>query len=373
MASVKDILNIDAVIKVDPTTIHVDPHRRGRSRNVDVNAIRNLADSIVKDGQIQPIICVMDEDRQLHCVVGFTRLAACKLLHEENDKTTVDVIVKDFSDKSKDEDIFTWTLRENLDRNVTNPIDDAVNQAKLRDEMKWSEARIAAFYHTDRPAISRSRKLLDLASTPKDLVHNGLMPVSAAFYLLDVCETVEDQDALVMKAYEIINENRDTKDEKKYGNDPFKISLQALKAAHAELQAEAKQSKTDDNDDEDEDPKPGKSPSGGNGDATTKPKSHREGLSKPEFMDYLKSEATRGQRWHKEQGYFNAKRQRLTEMILGFIKGDTLLTELNEFLEEMFPHSDEDVAALPEPEPEPVKESKPRGRPKGSKNKVKTS
>jgi ParB-like chromosome segregation protein Spo0J len=178
---------------VDPFQVIVKEELRGRHKPPTDEQIIQMAESMLEFGQRQPVECRKVEGNKLLLNLGFTRTAAARLIrtgftgtdgkYKQDAKFKLKVVVTD----ANDEQAFKNNVVENAHRNQTSPIDDAFNQARLRDKYGMSDAEIGRLYrYKDQNKVGRLRRLLSLPSEIQDLVHEDRLPVQAALDILDI-------------------------------------------------------------------------------------------------------------------------------------------------------------------------------------------
>lgn len=167
---------------VNPDDIIDDPGTRGRRFPPTPEQVKELAKSISENGQQQPIVCRKGPDGQLHCVSGFTRLEAARLLRADDPGFTIKVTVANINDK----EAAVRNVVENAHRNETSPIDDAHNQRSLAEKHGLTREEIASLYNCDTRKLDRLARLLELPDDAQLLVHTGQLPIAAALNILDL-------------------------------------------------------------------------------------------------------------------------------------------------------------------------------------------
>jgi len=189
---------------LNPFDIIVDEANRGRVIPPTDDQIKELALSMLQNGQIQPVECRRDTDSRPVLVLGFTRCAAARLIRTGFDTGEgLYAQAPDFKLKvnlvdNNDEAAFLRNIAENRDRNATSIIDDIHNWRKLSDMYGKTDAEIAALYKCSTTHISRNRKLLKLSRATQIQVHRGELTVAAALILAD--EVPEASHADVIEA-----------------------------------------------------------------------------------------------------------------------------------------------------------------------------
>lgn len=181
---------------IDPAHIVVDHSLNGRKNQHDEKSIAELAESIAKFGQKQPVTVRRIEGNKVQLSFGYRRYEAVALYNSQHPDAPLKLkaIVTDANDK----DSFIGNVVENIDRKTTNAVDDAHNQRRLREEYGYTEAEIASLYHVSQAWVCQVRKLLTLSDELQTKVIEGNLPVAAAMELAGL--TVDEQATAVAAA-----------------------------------------------------------------------------------------------------------------------------------------------------------------------------
>lgn len=185
---------------IEPEKIVVNSKLRGRVIPPTKDDVYSLAVSIATnpEGQLMPVGCRKLKSNELELSFGFTRYEAVALLrkgfefngekyHLPNLKLKINIFECD------ELEAFLMNIDENKERNDTNPIDDAVNQEKLRKKYKLKNNEIAARYKWSTAKVTHYIKLNSLNPNEQYLVASGKMPVSVALILLEIDSDKRDQ------------------------------------------------------------------------------------------------------------------------------------------------------------------------------------
>lgn len=177
---------------VNPFEIEVLEASRGRITPPTEAAIIHLAMSIFDHGQQQPVQCRRVEGQRLQLTMGYTRIAALRLIRDgfvgsdtkerRDESARIQVVIHDVNN----EKALTDNIIENRHRNQTTPIDDAHNQNQLRDRYGYDDEHIAQLYDCTVVSVRRTQKLLRLEKSEQMLVHEGKMSMNAALDLLEL-------------------------------------------------------------------------------------------------------------------------------------------------------------------------------------------
>ena len=209
---------------VDPRDIIVGHEGNGRFKPPTDEQILERAQSMLDVGQLQPIL-IYKKDEEIHVSAGFTRTLAGKLIVEKLKPAAIGegFMLQCKLTECNSEEAFIRNVAENLERNNTTPMDDAKNQRRLREEMGWSDERIANFYHLSSSYVHYLRKLLTLNSVIQDKVHDGIIGVSHAIGLAELSEA--EQKQALKAAIEPIDEKK----QHKKATEPGDINISGAK------------------------------------------------------------------------------------------------------------------------------------------------
>jgi ParB family transcriptional regulator, chromosome partitioning protein len=128
-----------------------NPHQPRKDFNEE--RLRELSESIKKNGIIQPII-VTKRGEQLEIIAGERRLKAAKLAG----LTKVPVIIREADEQQKLE----LAIIENIQRHDLNPIEEANSYLKLSKEFGLSQEEVAQKVGKSRSAVANKLRLLQL-------------------------------------------------------------------------------------------------------------------------------------------------------------------------------------------------------------------
>jgi ParB family chromosome partitioning protein len=149
------------VLEVPIEKIRANPNQPRRSFNQE--ALAELAQSIKREGVLQPILVEEIGPGSYSIVAGERRYRASKLAGLE----TIPVLVKDFNQMQRLE----VSLIENIQRENLNPIEEAKAFAYLIQEAGITQEELAQRVGKNRSTISNSIRLLQLnSSMQKDLL-----------------------------------------------------------------------------------------------------------------------------------------------------------------------------------------------------------
>lgn len=160
-------------IAIDSIITNPDQPRK----SFDPSALQELADSIKKNGILQPLL-VRKKGDKYEIVAGERRYQAAKLA----ELTKVPVIVREVSDK----EIMQLALIENLQRSDLNPIEEAKGFKVIIEQDGLTQEQLAQVLSKSRSAITNTLRLLDLPAEVQDMMIDGQLSAGHARAILAV-------------------------------------------------------------------------------------------------------------------------------------------------------------------------------------------
>ena len=155
----------------------IKPNPNQPRKNFDKDQLAELADSIKKNGILQPIL-VRSKGKSYEIVAGERRYQAAKLAGVKE----VPVLIRDIDDK----EVFQLALIENLQRSDLNPIEEAQGYQKLLDDNGLTQEELGQALSKSRSAIANTLRLLDLPREVQNLMANGSLTAGHARAILAV-------------------------------------------------------------------------------------------------------------------------------------------------------------------------------------------
>ncbi len=189
----------------------------------DEDSLDELADSIKKNGMIQPIN-VVDRGDHFMIVAGERRWRAAKQLNLKE----VPVIIGDYNEQQ----IMEISLIENIQREDLNPIEEAKAYKKLLDELDLKQDELAEKVSKNRVTITNSLRLLKLDEKVQNMVIGGQISAGHARALL----AIEDKDEQIKLAEKIFDEKMTVRDIEKYIKDLNKNKVKKKKENKSNLE-----------------------------------------------------------------------------------------------------------------------------------------
>lgn len=142
------------------------------------DTIKELAESIEKNGLLQPIVVRPMDGGKYQIIAGERRYRAFKKLGRK----VIPAIVRDY----EDEEVDKLQLVENVQREDLNPYDEAIAYLKLKEKYGLKQDDIAKAVGKSRPYISNMTRLLSLEDEILEMLKKGEITVSHAKLILSL-------------------------------------------------------------------------------------------------------------------------------------------------------------------------------------------
>jgi ParB family chromosome partitioning protein len=168
--------------------IPVDLIRRGKyqpRRDMHPEALEELAESIRRQGILQPIVVRPIDDQRYEIIAGERRWRASQLASLDK----IPCIVKAVADDAA----IAMALIENIQREDLNAMEEAVALARLRDEFELTQQEVANAVGKSRASVANLLRLMTLREDVKILLEHGDLEFGHAKALLGL--PPEDQSA----------------------------------------------------------------------------------------------------------------------------------------------------------------------------------
>jgi len=166
----------DAVIEIPLDQIDENPYQTRMA--FEAEALRELADSIVANGLVQPIVVRPAPNGRFALILGERRCRASKLAG----KTTIAAMVRTVSDEQAAE----MTIVENLQRQDLNCLEQANAFARLSREFGLTQEQIGQRTGCSRESVANYMRLLKLPSEVQAYLADGRLGFSEARVLLQL-------------------------------------------------------------------------------------------------------------------------------------------------------------------------------------------
>jgi len=157
----------------------VDLIQRGKyqpRRDIEPESLRELADSIIAQGVIQPISVRPISDQRYEIIAGERRWRAAQLAGLD----VIPVVIRDVSDQAA----IAMALIENIQREDLNPIEEAVSLQRLQREFDLTQQEVATAVGKSRSTVANLLRLMTLQEDVQRLVEHGDLEMGHARALL---------------------------------------------------------------------------------------------------------------------------------------------------------------------------------------------
>ena len=178
----------------------IKPNPNQPRSQFDETQLADLADSIKKEGLLQPILVRPTKKGGYQIIAGERRWQASKQAGLE--EVPVRVMNMD------DEQTLRVALIENLQRSDLNPIEEARGYKDLMVAGKLTQAKLAEAVSKSRSAVANAMRLLDLPEEVQQLIFEEKLSAGHARAILSVPE----DDKRITFAEKIANENLSVRD-----------------------------------------------------------------------------------------------------------------------------------------------------------------
>jgi ParB family chromosome partitioning protein len=150
-------------------------------------ALEELANSIRKQGVMQPIVVRSISSSRYEIVAGERRWRASQLaeLH------TIPAIIKEVSDESA----IAMSLIENIQRENLNPIEEAMALKRLQDEFQLTQQEVADAVGKSRATVTNLIRLIGLSPDVRRMLEHGDLEMGHARALLSLPDIQQNEAA----------------------------------------------------------------------------------------------------------------------------------------------------------------------------------
>ena len=194
--------NTEAASSTDPSPpgneelrqMPVEQIQRGKyqpRREMDTQALEDLANSIRTQGVIQPLIVRPVGDRY-EIIAGERRWRAAQIAG----LTDVPVIIRHIPDEAA----IAIALIENIQRENLNPVEEAIALQRLIDEFEMTHNQVAEAIGKSRTSVTNLLRLLMLPEEVKRMIERGQLEMGHARTLITLPEAVQLETAQLIVA-----------------------------------------------------------------------------------------------------------------------------------------------------------------------------
>ncbi len=160
-------------------------------KDIDPEALQELADSIKAQGVIQPIVVRLIAEDKYEIIAGERRWRASQLAALQE----IPVVIRDIDDKTA----MAVALIENIQREDLNALEEAEALKRLVDEFDMTHQQAADAVGKSRAMVSNLLRLLELPNEVKTLLSKGLIEMghARALLTLDIDKQIEIANKIV--------------------------------------------------------------------------------------------------------------------------------------------------------------------------------
>lgn len=145
-------------------------------RDMQQEALQELADSIKAQGVMQPIVVRPVGEDRYEIIAGERRWRATQLAGLD----TIPAVIRDVPDETA----IALALIENIQREDLNPVEEAVALKRLQDEFDLTHQEVAQAVGKSRTAVSNTLRLLNLCQEVRTMLEHGDIEMGHARCLL---------------------------------------------------------------------------------------------------------------------------------------------------------------------------------------------
>ncbi len=160
--------------------------QRGRyqpRRDLEPQALEDLANSIRAQGVMQPIVVRPIDHERYEIIAGERRWRASQMAGLDS----IPVVIKDVPDEAA----IAMALIENIQRENLNPMEEAIALQRLQSEFELTQQEVANAVGKSRSAVTNLLRLMNLAGEVRKMLEYGDLEMGHARALLSLDETLQ--------------------------------------------------------------------------------------------------------------------------------------------------------------------------------------
>jgi len=154
------------------------PGKNQPRQDMRAQALEGLAQSIHRQGVMQPVVVRKTDDGQFELIAGERRWRACQM----SGVKTIPAIIKSVSER----DALSMALIENIQREDLNPLEQAVALQRLQQEFDLTQQDVANAVGKSRVAVANLLRLLGLEPETRVMLERGELEMGHARALLAI-------------------------------------------------------------------------------------------------------------------------------------------------------------------------------------------
>ncbi|MDE7398516.1 MAG: ParB/RepB/Spo0J family partition protein [Oscillospiraceae bacterium] len=172
----------------------IEPNKNQPRKSFDSDALKQLADSIVEHGVIQPLLVRSLPSGNYVIIAGERRWRAAKMAG----LSEIPVVIRD---DISDEQAAQIAMIENLQRENLNPIEEALGYKEIIDKHGLTQDKLARALGKARSSIANSLGLLAMPNGVQELLRQGLLSAGHCKAL----KKVKDEALMIELAHKAAN------------------------------------------------------------------------------------------------------------------------------------------------------------------------
>lgn len=180
---------VNVVLHVPVQNIRPNPHQPRKEFKEE--SLEELAGSIKKHGLIQPITVRYIGEKRFELISGERRLRAAKLAGLQE--------IASYVREVDDEEIISFALIENIQREDLNPIEVAMGYKRLVDELDYTQAEVAEKVGKNRTTVTNMLRLLNLPAFIQAGLRDQKISMGHARALINI-DDPDEQEQIYQKA-----------------------------------------------------------------------------------------------------------------------------------------------------------------------------
>ena len=218
-----------AIAQIEIDKIETNPFQP--RTDFDENALTELAESIKKQGVIQPVTVRKMGYDKYQLISGERRLRASKLAGLKNIPVFIRV--------ANDEQMLEMALIENIHRENLNAIEVAISYQRLLEECELTQDQLSEKVGKDRSTVANFLRLLKLPAEIQIAIRDGFITMGHAKALISISDKkkqlvilkrIIDED-LSVRQVEMLAREKTVKKQKNVLPESYKIQADALSKA----------------------------------------------------------------------------------------------------------------------------------------------
>ena len=168
------------------------PGRYQPRRDMDPQALEELANSIRAQGVMQPLVVRPIANNRFEIVAGERRWRASQLAGLE----TVPCVVRQVSDEAA----IAMALIENIQREDLNPMEEAYALHRFQDEFQLTHQQVAEAVGKSRTTVTNLLRLISLSEEARKMVEHGDLEMGHARAILTLTADQQTEAARIIVA-----------------------------------------------------------------------------------------------------------------------------------------------------------------------------